>query len=211
MLFFSVEPVISFPLILLLCPCRCFKVVHKPGCIRFGFDTSILDRSSIVPCLTQVQEVSNPLKIFLWLHGSFRKNKDCKWLDPVRGWCCWSSAIFFITFFIMLESWRRTDIGMGRKDSILYSKVLDVNWYYPWIQCGIMMTISFTYRTSLSVCSWTQADMIFYKWLCKIITQSSLIAKITWFHKVSNFSAIANLAPVWTGSWVGWLCCVFVC
>ena len=55
------------------------NVVHKPGCIRFGFDTSILDRSSIVPCLTpKVQEVANPLKIFLWLHGSFRKNKDCK-------------------------------------------------------------------------------------------------------------------------------------
>ena len=57
-----------------------YNVVHKPGCIRFGFDTSILDRSLIVPCLTpKVQEVANPLKIFLWLHGSFRKNKDCKW------------------------------------------------------------------------------------------------------------------------------------
>ena len=111
----------------------------------------------------------------------------------------------------MLEPWIRTDIGMGRKDSILYSTLLDVNWYYPWIQCGIMMTISFTYGTSLSVCSWTHADMIFYKWLCKIITQSSLIAKITWSHKVSDFSAIANLAPVWTVSWVGWLFCVLVC
>jgi hypothetical protein len=55
------------------------NVVHKPGCIRFGFDTSISDRSSIVPCLTpKVQEVANPLNIFLWLHGSFQKNKDCK-------------------------------------------------------------------------------------------------------------------------------------
>lgn len=117
--------------------------------------------------------------------------------------------LYYVFYYVrnMEMDWYR----YGTKGFYTLQNCLDGNWYYPWIQCGIMMTISFTYRTSLSVCSWTQADMIFYKWLCKIITQSSLIAKITRFHKISNFSTIANLALVWTVSWIGCLFCVFVC
>ena len=72
------------------------------------------------------------------------------------------------------------------------------------------MTMPFAYRASLSISSRTQTNMVFYKWIRKIIAHPCLITKITWFHKISYFSTLANLALVWTASEIWWLICVLI-
>jgi hypothetical protein len=121
---FRLEPVISSPSTLLLCPCGYFTMLFTSQVVS---DLALTGVYWTVPqlCLAWHQKSKkSPIlwRFFFGYMDLFERIRIVNGLASKRGWscCCWSSAIFFTSFFIMLEAWRWTGIGMGRKDSILY-------------------------------------------------------------------------------------------